>query len=673
MDWLPCSDPSSGVAASSSTSFSASSPATTATSSRLVDTLGPSQHEQPVLVPETFSDPFTGVPSAPSDVSRLFMLCQCETRPCPLSVPGTKNKSLKVREEWLFSGGAPPSLAKLHRNADGSTSVSFSAKVRACVYVLRLYSQRRYPLYRACNQIASIFGQETSFQVSQESWQNVVIRTEPPEIPSDVWTHAYPTPAIPRPSSPVDQRDSTTLVQTQHFRGAASIQSSEPDDVPNGWTLWTPVTEPTLQRFARHRAYSYQSKRGYEIVHSSVAMPMHEIGIYRAANARQMSGQSTRFSSPDVLAGAEEGYEVEARSNATDPAQDPRHQLIKRLSQTPQTGTPSPEDLAATKRGNARSRQPSTPAPTKAITRPTRIRLIAPQRPSTPEQIAAFEEAMETHSPTNTYDDAFSEPQVQGTGDSPESSSSSSSSEASYQLSMTKMSMAKDRLRDAGLGIDGIGMKDLAEERVSSSDLANEVSSLRSINADCLHTLYLKASWKVAGLLIKAQTRAQEVSLGLLLTFSLMRAGILKWYSYDGQQVSAYSILQAGCIEDLPGCVSQVERFEVRGDLKEPISMFSLVLGQESQALAVMTLAAFKGTRDLAHDFRERGFATDEGQVCDEIDTKTRSCMRYMLERPGFCFRVRVCGDVRSYGVKKSKEIIDLYSLDVTGDASSFC
>ncbi|KAG9688353.1 hypothetical protein KCU95_g9840, partial [Aureobasidium melanogenum] len=505
MDWLPCSDPSSGVAASSSTSFSASSPATTAaTSSRLVDTLGPSQHEQPVLAPETFSDPFTGVPSAPFDVSRLFMLCQCETRPCPLSIPGSlfflyvyaplwKEESRKYKKqipqgarrfvldcesnrklatytrlytEWLFSGGAPPSLAKLHRNADGSTSVSFSAKVRACIYVLRLYSQRRYPLYRACNQIASIFGQETSFQVSQESWQNVVIRTEPPEIPSDVWTHAYPTPAIPRPSSPVDQRDSTTLVQTQHFRGAASIQSSEPDDVPNGWTLWTPVTEPTLQRFARHRAYSYQSKRGCEIVHSSVAMPMHEIGIYRAANARQMSGQSTRSSSPDVLAGAEEEYEVEARSNATDPAQDPRHQLIKRLSQTPQIGTTSPEDLAATRCGNARSRQPSTPAPTKVITRPTRIRLIAPQRPSTPEQIAAFEEAMETHSPTNTYNDVFSEPQMQGTGDSPESSSSSSSSEASYQLSMTKMSMAKDRLRDAGLGIDGIGMKDLAEERV---------------------------------------------------------------------------------------------------------------------------------------------------------------------------------------------------------------
>ncbi|KAH0366616.1 hypothetical protein KCU65_g5237, partial [Aureobasidium melanogenum] len=504
MEWTPSSGPSPGAAASSSASISASSPATITTPLRLVDTLGPLQHEQPVPALETFNDPFTGVPSTPSDVSRFFMLCQCEARPCLFSVPGSlfflyvyaplwKEESRKFRKqipqgarpfmlncessqkiatytrlytEWLFSGGAPPSLAKVHRNADGSTSVSFSAKVRACIYVLRLYSQRGYPLYHSCNQIASIFGQETSFQVSQESWQNVVIRTEPPEIPSDVWTHAYPTPAIPRPSSPVDQRDSTTVVQTEPFRGASSLQSSEPDDVPAGWTLWTPVTEPSLQRVARQRAYSYQSKRGYEIVYSAAAMPMHEIGIYRAANARQISGQNTRFSSPDVLAGAEEEYEVGAWSNATGPAQDPRHQLIKRLSHTPQTGTPAPEDLTATKRGNARSRQSTTPAPTKATTRPTRIRLIAPSRPSTPEQVAAFEEAMETHSPTYAYNDEFAEPQMQESEHSPECSSSSSSSEASYQISMTKMSMAKDRLRDAGLGIDGIGTTDLAEERV---------------------------------------------------------------------------------------------------------------------------------------------------------------------------------------------------------------
>ncbi|KAG9653561.1 hypothetical protein KCU64_g7810, partial [Aureobasidium melanogenum] len=504
MDRLPFSEPSSGVAASSSTSASASSPATAATSS-LIDTIGLPQHNQPVAALETFNDPFTGVPSTPSDVSKLFMLCQCEARPCPLSIPGSlfflyvyaplwKEESRKFRKqipqgarnfmldcesnqkiatytrlytEWLFSGGAPPSLARLHRNADGSTGVSFSANVRACIYVLRLYSQRGYPLYRACNQIASIFGQETGFQVSQESWQNVVICTEPTEIPSDVWTCAYPTPAIPRPSSPTDQIDPTTHLQTHHFRGAASLQSSEPSDVPDGWTLWTPVTVSALQRLARQRAYAYQDMQSFGYVNSAAAMPMHEIGIYRAAKARQMGGQNTRFSSPDVLAGAEEEFEAGAFS-VTGPAQDLRHQLIRRLSQTSQGNTPAPDDLAAPKRGNARSRQSTAPttAPTKPTTRPTRLRLIALHRPSTPEQIAAFEEAMETHSPAHAYNDEFSEPQMQESEDSPESSSSSSSSEASYQLSMTKMSMAKDGLRDAGLDIDGIGMPDLAEERV---------------------------------------------------------------------------------------------------------------------------------------------------------------------------------------------------------------
>lgn len=195
-------------------------------------------------------------------------------------------------------------------------------------------------------------------------------------------------------------------------------------------------------------------------------MPMHEIGLYRAARSKQMSGQATRFTSPDVLAGAEEEAEAGAWYNATGSVQDSRHQLIKRLSQTPQNSTPAPDDLAATNRGNARPRQSAAPAPTKATTRPIRIRLIAPHRPSTPEQVAAFEEAMEAHSPTYAYNDELGEPHMQENEDSLESSSSSSSSEASYQLSMTMMSMAKYGLRDAGLDIDGIGMSDLAEERV---------------------------------------------------------------------------------------------------------------------------------------------------------------------------------------------------------------
>ncbi|CAD0086055.1 unnamed protein product [Aureobasidium mustum] len=509
MNRLQFSEHSSGVAASSSASASTSFPATAVTSiPSLDDTTESSQHEQPVDALEIFNDPFTGVPSTPCDVSRLFMLCQCEARPCPLSIPASlfflyvyappwQEESRKFRKEiprgarsfmldckdkqklatytrlyteWLFSGGAPPSLAKLHRNADGSTSVSFSDKVRACIYVLRLYRQRGYPLVRSCKQIAAIFGQETSFLVNQESWHNVVIRTEPPEIPENVWDYAYPTLAIPRPPSPKEPRDPTTSVQNQHFRGLASLQSSEPSDIPNGWTLWTPVTVPNLQRVARQKAYLYQCSQNREYVHSVAAMPMRETGFYRAVYNGQRGGESTRLPSPDVLAGAENEVEAGASFNATGPAQDPRHQLIKRLSQTPHNTTPALDDLAATKRGVGRPRQSTAPAPTKATAKPTRIRLIAPRRPSTPEQAAAFEEYMENHSPTYTYDgednDEVFEQQMQESEDFPESSSSWSSGEASYQLSMTKMSMAKHELMTAGIDTDGIGMSDLAEERV---------------------------------------------------------------------------------------------------------------------------------------------------------------------------------------------------------------
>lgn len=509
MNRLQFSEHSSGVAASSFASVSTSSPATAVTSiPSLDDTTESSQHEQPVDALEIFNDPFTGVPSTLSDVSRLFMLCQCEARPCPLSIPASlfflyvyappwQEDSRKFRKEiprgarsflldckstqklatytrlyteWLFSGGAPPSLAKLHRNADGSTSVSFSDKVRACIYVLRLYRQRDYPLVRSCKQIAAIFGQETSFLVNQESWHNVVIRTEPPEIPEYVWDYAYPTPAVPRPASPTEPREPTTSVQTQHFRGLASLQPSGPADVPNGWTLWTPVTVPYLQREAREKAYLYQRLQGSKYARTVAAMPMHEAGLYYAVNSRWMGGRDTRLSSPDVLAGAEEEVEAVASFNTTGLAQDPRHPLIRRLSQAPQNNTPAPDDLAAIKRGVGRPRQSIAPAPTKATAKPTRIRLIAPRRPSTPEQAAAFEEYMESHSTTYTYNDEDNdevfEPQMQEGEDSPETSSSSSWGEASYQLSMTKMSMAKHELMTAGIDTDGIGMSDLAKERV---------------------------------------------------------------------------------------------------------------------------------------------------------------------------------------------------------------
>ncbi|CAD0106561.1 unnamed protein product [Aureobasidium uvarum] len=502
MDQSMSSQSSSGVAANSFTSASASSSQTAATSfSGLADTTGSSQHSQPVDNSELFNDPFTGVPSSPPDAARLFFLCQSDPRACSYSIPSSlfflycyaspwQDDSRKVRKqyprgarqfildcerdlriptytrlytEWLFSGGAPSSLAKLHRHADGSTSVSFSGKVRACIYVFRLYQQRKLPFGRSCNQVASIFGQETTPEVSEEYWNNVVISTEKPEIPCNVWNHVYPTPAVSRSSLPASPRGPSTVVQTEPFRGVVSLLPDLPDDVPDEWTLWTPMTVPAHQSFARKRAYDMQSLKNLECGSSKVAMPLHELDVYRM---RQAGSQNTRFSSPDVLAGAEEEeYYAGASSNASALTQISRNQLIQRLPQPPQYNTPAPEDPAAPKRGVGRPRKSTATAPTKAPARPTRLRLIASPRPSTPEQAAAFEEAMDNHSPAYAYSNEFPDVQMHEIeGSSPPDSKEFN--ETSYEIALMECSKVVKACKARGLDVYGIGVRRLAEESV---------------------------------------------------------------------------------------------------------------------------------------------------------------------------------------------------------------
>ncbi|KAI4720573.1 hypothetical protein E4T48_03200 [Aureobasidium sp. EXF-10727] len=508
MDQLTSSQSSSGVAASFSTSASAPSTQTAATSfSSSIDTTDSSQNTssqntQPVDNPELFNDPFTGVPSSPPDAARLFFLCHCDPRACSYSIPGSlfflycyaspwQDDSRRIRKqfprgtrkfaldcepnqiistytrlftEWLFSGSAPSSLAKLHRQADGSTSVSFSGKVRACVYILRLYQHRKFSMGRSANQIATVFSQQTTPEVSEESWRNVVMSTEAPEILGKVWRYTYPTPALSRSSLPPSPRRPSTVVQTEPFRGVASLLPDKPEDVPDGWTLWTPTTVPAHQRLARDRAYEMQRLQTLEYDSSKTAMPLHELDAYRM---RQASSQSTNSSSPDVLAGAEEEeYYARALSAATALTESSRNQLIQRLPQPPQYNTPAPEDAAAPKRSIGRPRKSTTTAPNKAPARPTRIRLIAPPRPTTPQQAAAFEEAMGDHSPPHAYSAEFPDVQMHEIENPSEQKDSKEFNETKYEIALMDIAMAIRKRRALGMDTRGIGVPGLAEEGV---------------------------------------------------------------------------------------------------------------------------------------------------------------------------------------------------------------
>jgi hypothetical protein len=481
------SSQTSRVAASSSSSASASSSTTAATSFSSLDSRS-SQRKQSVEIPELFNDPFTGVPSTPPDVAQLLLLLSCEYRPCCLSIPASlfflyfcappwkehrrqfkkaipqgqrrfllncaESKKLttyqRLYTEWLFSGCAPTSLARLHRHDDGSTGVSFSPRVRACIYIIRLYQQRGYPFGRACDQVASIFDDgEFSIDVNEESWQNVVLRTEPAEVPSLVWINAYPTPALPESSLPPSPKGPTTVVQTEPFRGVASLQPSQPSDVPDGWTLWTPVTSPELQQSARRRVYKNQHLQSLKSVSSLVANPSHQRHIYNAviAEHKEKAGKKIDFFTPDAIAGAEEDVELGTMSDEIDIAHNPRIQFVKKVSQARQTNTPV----------TGRPRKSSTPAPGKPPIKPIRLRLIAPRRPSTPEQVAAFEETLQSA----THNDKLTQHDVQMAESPP---ATNLSSEARYLIVMAEIEKKKEEYRNAGLDPDVIGSPHMAGE-----------------------------------------------------------------------------------------------------------------------------------------------------------------------------------------------------------------
>jgi hypothetical protein len=338
------SQASSGVAAgSSSAAVSISSP-TTVTTSFSSSANGPSQPKQSKDIPEYFNDPFTGVPSNPPDVDQLFLLCRWEPRGCCCSIPGslfflyfyaqpwdrhrrrhrdnipqgvrhflldcprdqTYQTYARLFAEWLFSGGAPSSLAKLHRHADGSVSVSFSHKARACIYLLRRYTQGAFSFSHARDQIDKICGQDAGFEVSKVSWHNVVMHTEPVEMPTRVWENAYPTPALPESSLPPLPKGPNTVIQTGHFRGIVSLLPSVPNDVPEGWTHWTPITVPELQAKARRKIYESQHLQSLEFVDSEIAAPQHQLSIVDQVRLDYeiLKRKKITFFSNDTVAGA---------------------------------------------------------------------------------------------------------------------------------------------------------------------------------------------------------------------------------------------------------------------------------------------------------------------------------------------------------------------------------
>ena len=252
---------------------------------------------------------------------------------------------------------------------------------------------------------------------------------------------------------PPSSRGPTTVVQTEPFRGLVSLLPSEPTDVPEGWTLWTPVTVPEVQRVSRQRAYDNQHLQSLELVDSAVAAPQHQYDIVRAVRAEKKAniGKKIDFYSPDVITGAEEEVELGTLSDEVDIAQNPRIQFVKRVSQA------RPTNLSET----GRSRKSSTPAPTKAPTKQTRLRLIAPRRPSTPEQVALFEEAMQ--SPAQN-DAEITDSHVHQT--SPVSTTSPELNEARYLIVMAQIAKKKEEFRDAGLDPASVGASGLCGEGV---------------------------------------------------------------------------------------------------------------------------------------------------------------------------------------------------------------
>jgi hypothetical protein len=152
-----------------------------------------------------------------------------------------------------------------------------------------------------------------------------------------------------------------------------------------------------------------------------------------------------RLSSSSAIIGAQEEVELGSMSKDVAITQNPRIQFVKKVSQARLTNTSAP----------SRSRKSSTPAPAKA---PIKLRLIAPRRPSTPEQVAAFEETMQSP----THSDEETESHVQQVESPPPVTSLDS--EARYLLVMAEIEKKKEEYREAGMDPTPIGSMHLAGE-----------------------------------------------------------------------------------------------------------------------------------------------------------------------------------------------------------------
>lgn len=423
-------------------------PTLTTSYTNLVTASSPASNAPPSPSALLFNDSFTGEPSEPIDPVTLLMICFAEPRLCVYTIPGTlfllyaglpayRNDIRELRKQipsgiqpfkldcanrvqtyarlymqWLLTGGAPSSLAKLHRNSDGSTGVSFSPQVRAAIYQIRLRQVRGGNLKKTWEDIASIFRYTGPINLPEEAFANVVLRSEPVEIPSRLWYLAFPVPVgsgqfvPPAPKAFSTPGTPSTVVQNQPFRGVASLLPAPPSDMPPGWYLWTPITDPAIQHMGRQRARAINGFRNQQSVSSFAAAPQFEWPLFFSLQHKPPAQNHHRANSPDAVAGAEEEPTLtkKARGNTTT-SQAPRIRLI--APSQPRQTTPAPTGITAAGIAKRPRGRPRNPAPIPSTPRRP-ARRVPPLEPSTPEQAFAFEEFMDV-SPPDTFVDAFIE------------------------------------------------------------------------------------------------------------------------------------------------------------------------------------------------------------------------------------------------------------------------
>lgn len=343
----------------------------------------------------------------------------------------------RLYTQWLFSGGAPATLAKLHKNADGSTTVSFSERVRAAIYIVRFSTTSGRGLSWACQQALQCFNEHINNpHVSDDNWQSTVLDTERAERhPSLDSNTLLELPARSAFVIPTTQHPSTTarpdvIVRNTPFRGTASTANR---DISDGWASWTPVVHPDDKRLAGVRLQRVQARKARDILDPVAAAPRHEYNKYFSS---RVLDSPPRASLPQII-------QKVARTNASQSSQG-RGRIIaptrrppslvsqpaattndSQLKQADATLMPPPERPAVPKlriklppskrsasspiasthpekrpRGRPRKSQ-STNAPSLPPTpnRPDLPPLLSPLRQSTPEEASLFVSSMEAASP----------------------------------------------------------------------------------------------------------------------------------------------------------------------------------------------------------------------------------------------------------------------------------